>query len=39
MKQTLKTTAAIVGIIAAAWLAVEALIAFMWIAYYAGIQM
>lgn len=39
MKQTLKATAAILGIVAAAWLAVEALIAFMWIAYYAGIPM
>lgn len=39
MKQTLKATAATLGIIAACWLAVEALISFMWIAYYAGIPM
>lgn len=39
MKQTLKATAAIVGIVAACWLAIQALIAFMWIAYYAGIPM
>lgn len=39
MKQTLKATAAIIGIVAAAWLTVEILIAFMWACYYAGIPM
>lgn len=39
MKQTLKATAAIFGIIAACWLALEILIAFMWACYYAGIRM
>lgn len=36
MKQTLKATAAIIGIVAACWLALEILIAFMWACYYAG---
>lgn len=39
MKQTLKSTAIIAGIIAAAWLTIEALISLMWVAYYAGIPM
>lgn len=39
MKQTLKATAAVIGILAACWLAVEALITLMWIAYYAGMTM
>lgn len=39
MKPTLKATAAIIGIVAAGWLALEALIAFMWACHYAGIRM
>lgn len=39
MKPTLKATAAILGMLAAAWLTVEALICFMWLCYYAGIRM
>ena len=39
MKQTLKATAAIIGIIAACWLAIQALISFMWMCHYAGIRM
>lgn len=39
MKQTLKATAAILGIVAACWLALEILITFMWLCYYAGIRM
>lgn len=39
MKKALKATAAILGMIAAAWLFLEALRAFMWACYYAGIPM
>lgn len=39
MKQTLKATAVTLGIVAAAWLALEILIAFMWACHYAGIRM
>lgn len=39
MKQTLKATAVTLGIVAACWLALEILIAFMWACYYAGIRM
>lgn len=39
MKHTLKATAAILGMIAAAWLALEALRAFMWMCYHVGIRM
>lgn len=39
MKHTLKATAAVIGMVAAGWLAVEALIGFMWICHYAGIRM
>lgn len=39
MKQTLKATAAIIGIVAACWLVFEILIAFMWACHYAGIRM
>lgn len=39
MKQTLKATAAVIGVLVAGWLALEILIAFMWACYYAGIPM
>lgn len=39
MKHTLKATAAIIGIVAACWLALEILIVFMWACHYAGIRM
>lgn len=39
MKQPLKVTAVTLGIVAACWLALEILIAFMWACYYAGIRM
>ncbi len=39
MKQTLKATAAIIGILAAVVIFWEALAAFMWLCYYAGIPM
>lgn len=39
MKQTLKATAAIIGMVAAGWLIIEIIIAFMWACYYAGIPM
>lgn len=39
MKQTLKAAAAVVGILAAAWLSVELLSLLLWACYYAGIQM
>ena len=39
MKQTLKATAAILGIIAAGLLFWKLLAAFMWMCYYAGIRM
>lgn len=39
MKQTLKATAVIIGIIAACWLFLEIVIAFMWACYYTGIPM
>lgn len=39
MKHTLKATAVTLGIVAACWLTVEILIAFMWACHYAGIRM
>ena len=39
MKQTLKATAAVVGMLAAVALIFAALYLFMWAAYYAGIPM
>ena len=39
MKQPLKATAALLGIVAACWLALEILIAFMWACHYAGMRM
>lgn len=39
MKQTLKATAAVIGIVAAGLLFWKALAAFMWMCYYAGIKM
>lgn len=39
MKQTLKATAAIIGIVAAGLLFWCAVITFMWACYYAGIPM
>lgn len=39
MKQTLKATAAIIGIAAAALLLIETVIEFLWIAHRAGIPM
>ena len=39
MKQTLKATAAVIGIIAAGLLFWLVVIEFMWAAYYAGIPM
>lgn len=39
MKQTLKATAAILGIVAAGLLGFAVLYIFMWAAYYAGIPM
>ena len=39
MKQTLKATAAILGMIAAAWLTVEVLINLMWFCHHIGIRM
>ena len=39
MKQTIKATAAVIGIIAAVALMFAALYLFMWAAYYAGIPM
>ena len=39
MKQTLKATAAIIGIVAAGLLFWEAIAAIMWLAYYAGFSM
>lgn len=39
MKQTIKATAVIIGIVAAGLLFWKALAAFMWACYYAGIPM
>lgn len=39
MKQTVKAAAAVVGILAAAWLTFELLTLLLWTCYYAGIQM
>ena len=39
MKQTLKATAAVIGIVAAGLLLIHFIGRFMWLCYYAGIRM